>query len=306
MSRVVCLGEALVDFVGEPAGVRLTDALAFTPSLGGSQANVAVGAARLGAAAMLVGCAGTDPWGAWLREQVAAEGVDVSLYTLRKEVATTMAFVALDAGGEPDFSIYGGAEDGMLAGSEERLRELLGREPPGVLAYGSDTLIAPRDREIVAALKEAGAARGWRVLYDPNLREARWPGRQAMLEAASGALAGATVVKANREEAALLTGEREPDTAAAGLVAQGAGQAVVTLAAEGALLAGGGTVERFAAEDVEVVDATGAGDAVAAVVAAELAGAPAVAAETIEGAMRIAARVVAARGALTGFPAGVL
>src|SRR6266542_3221863 len=120
MSRVICLGEAVVDFLAEPPGGRLTEAGGFVPSFGGSQANVAIGAARLGAPTVLAGCAGTDPWGVWLRERLASEGVDVSLYDLRAEVATTMAFVTLDRAGEPEFSIYGGAEDGMLAGRETR------------------------------------------------------------------------------------------------------------------------------------------------------------------------------------------
>jgi sugar/nucleoside kinase (ribokinase family) len=228
--------------------------------------------------------------------------VDVALYRLRDDVATTLAFVALDEAGEPQFSIWGGASEGMLTGVEERLLEIVARETPGVIAFGSDTLIAARDRETVAALKERGAARDWRILYDPNLRPGRWPDRDVMLEIAIEALAGVSVVKANRDEAALLTRETEPDAAGAALVAAGARQAVVTLAGEGALLAGGGASERFPADAVDVVDATGAGDAVAAVIAAELTRSAVIDAETLKRAMRIAGRVVGARGALTGFP----
>jgi sugar/nucleoside kinase (ribokinase family) len=53
---------------------------------------------------------------------------------------------------------------------------------------------------------------------------------------------------------------------------------------------------------VKVVDATGAGDAVAAVIAAALTRSAPVSAGTVREAMRVAAGVVAARGALTGFP----
>jgi fructokinase len=304
MSRVLCLGEAVVDFVAEPRGAGLAGAHRFFPSFGGSQANVAVGAARLGTAAALAGSAGTDPWGAWLRDRLAAEGVDASLYRLRGDVETTIAFVALADDGEPEFSIWGGASEGMLTGVEERLVEVVEREQPGVIAFGSDTLIAPLDRELVEALKRAGLERGWRVLYDPNLRQGRWPDRELMLRVASDALAGVTVVKANRDEAALLTGEAEPDAAAASLTSQGARQAVVTLASSGALLANGGSVERFPAEDVVVADATGAGDSVAAVIAATLATSRAVGGDAIRLAMRIAGSVVGARGALAGFPRG--
>jgi sugar/nucleoside kinase (ribokinase family) len=63
---------------------------------------------------------------------------------------------------------------------------------------------------------------------------------------------------------------------------------------------------RFAAPLVDVVDTTGAGDAVAAVIAAELARSPAVTADTIESAMGVAGGVVGARGALAGFRRGAL
>jgi fructokinase len=299
---VVCLGEALVDLVSEPPSERLGDARAFVPYFGGSQANVAVGAARLGVPASLAGCAGDDPWGAWLRDQLAADGVDVSLYELRPGIATALAFVTFDARGEPEFAIHGGADEGMLDGSAGRLRALVADGPAGVLAFGSDTLLTRADRALVAELVPAAAARGWRTLYDPNLRQGRWPDRPTMLSVALEPLPDVTVVKANRAEATLLTGEHDPATAAAALVAKGARQAVVTLGPEGAVFAAAGRLERFGAEPVAAVDTTGAGDAVAAVIAAALAGSRTIGSEAVREAMRVAGSVVGERGALTGFP----
>jgi fructokinase len=301
-NRVICLGEAVVDFVSGSPVERLTDARAFVPSFGGSQANTAVAAARFGARAALVGSAGTDPWGEWLRAGIEAEGVDVSMYELREEVPTTIAFVALSPEGEPSFSIYGGAEQGFLGDLESSLRSLFERGPPGVLAFGSDTLIAPPDREVVASLKTLSAKRDWRVLYDPNLRDDRWHDRRAMLEIARDALVGVTVVKANAVEAIALTGERGPYEAAATLVRLGPRQALVTCGGEGAVLSGPGGVVQIPAEHAEVVDATGAGDAVAGVLAAGLARDGEVTPALAAVAMRVAARVVAVRGALTGLP----
>src|SRR4051794_26703713 len=124
-SRVVCLGEALVDFVSDPPAERITGARTFVPSFGGSQANIAVGAARFGARSAMVGRAGTDPWGQWLRERLEGEGVDVSMFRLGDDVPTTMAFVALSPEGEPDFSIYGGTPDGCLAGRRSDLHTMV-------------------------------------------------------------------------------------------------------------------------------------------------------------------------------------
>jgi fructokinase len=298
----VCLGEAVVDFVSEAPVDRLTDARAFVPSFGGSQANTAIGAARFGARSALAGCAGSDPWGRWLRAGLEAEGVDVSMYELRDGVATTMAFVAVSSEGEPSFSIYGGTEEGFMSGLEGGLRKLIENEHRGVLAFGSDTLIAPTDRELLAKLKELAARREWQVLYDPNLREGRWVDRDRMLEIARNALGDVTVVKANAEEASALTGEPEPAAAAEALVRLGPRQALVTCGPAGAMLAGRGGVVRLAAQRANVEDTTGAGDAVAAVLAAGLARSGEVTPALVEVAMRVAAGVVTLRGALGGLP----
>jgi len=76
----------------------------------------------------------------------------------------------------------------------------------------------------------------------------------------------------------------------------------VTLGAEGAVLAGRAGVLHVPAEPAEVADATGAGDAVTAVLCAGLARAGEVEPALVRVAMRVAARVVARRGARAGLP----
>jgi sugar/nucleoside kinase (ribokinase family) len=51
---------------------------------------------------------------------------------------------------------------------------------------------------------------GLRVLYDPNLRAGRWPDAGHMLAVARDALEHVTLVKANADEAAALTGAASP------------------------------------------------------------------------------------------------
>jgi fructokinase len=301
--RVVCLGEALVDFVPEPPVEEVTEARAFTPSFGGSQANVAIGAERFGAPSALVGCTGADPWGRWLRKRLLDEEVDVSMFELRPDVATTMAFVSVTSEGEPSFSIYGGNSQGYLRGLEDRLQRLLADEAGGVLAFGSDTLIAEHDRDVLASLKRSAVSAGWQVLYDPNLRQARWREGEQMLAAARDGLRDVTVVKANAPEAVLLTGLDDPAEAAAALVEGGPSHALVTCGDRGAYLAWAAGVVHAPARALRVADATGAGDAVASVVAAALARGFELTPEVADVAMRAAGRVVGSPGALAGLPA---
>jgi fructokinase len=300
---VVCLGETLVDFVCEQPVDDVAAARSFTPFFGGSQANVAVGAARFGADTMLVGGAGDDPWGRWLRDSLAAEDVNTTHFALVEGAQTAHAFVTVTPDGEPSFSFFGDGGLGIADGAE-RLESVFaaGR---GVLVFGSDTLIGKRERQVTQQARRQAMERGWDLVFDPNLRPARWAGERLMLETAAPMLAGCAIVKANLAEANALTGRSGVEEAALGLRELGAEAAVVTMGADGiAVAAADGELARVPARPARVVDATGAGDAVAAVLAAALAAGAersrlldivALAAET-------AARIVEVRGALTGLP----
>ncbi len=85
-------GEALTRGADARGGIRLLP--------GGSAANVAVWAARLGARATCIGAVGAEPWGAWLRDDLCREGVTV-LGPRRGRTATILTF--LDADGERTF-----------------------------------------------------------------------------------------------------------------------------------------------------------------------------------------------------------
>jgi fructokinase len=301
--RVVCLGEALVDLVCEQPVAGLGEAPAFVPRPGGSLANIAVCAARFGARVEMLGGAGDDEWGRWLRERIAAEGVGVERFVLMPDGGTSHAFVAVSPEGEPRFAFYGDPKR-PAAYARADLDEALAGEP-GVLVVGSDTLIGAEERETTLLAAELGRERGWQVLCDPNLRPNRWPDEETMLRCVRELVARSSVVKCNESEAGPLAGRRDARGAASGLLELGPEVAVVTRSARGALLASDGVFEEIPGHPVaRVVDATGAGDCVAGVLAAALARgfesrglAPAVAV-----AMRAAAGVVERWGATTGLP----
>ena len=78
------------------------------------------------------------------------------------------------------------------------------------------------------------------------------------------------ILTPNADEARALTGEDDVEAAARALAARTGAPVLVTLGAEGALLLDG-EAERLPALRVDVVDTTGAGDAVNGALAAELA-----------------------------------
>lgn len=299
VKRIVCLGEALVDFVCERPVSSLGEADFFVPRQGGSLANIAVTAARFGGEVEMLGGAGDDEWGFWLRERIAADGVGVSDFLLVEGMSTSHAFVSVSEDAEPTFAFYGDAERAAERAGD-RLEEALEGQP-GVLVVGSDTLLGSGEREVTMRAAKLARERSWDVLCDPNLRPNRWETRAEMIGVISALVKTASVVKLNEGEALALTGCDEVEEAAAVLGEMGPARVVVTLGADGALVRSGDEIESVAGREAEVVDATGAGDCVAGVIAAGLAGGlrlPGV----VAAAMTAAAGVVAVWGATEGLP----
>jgi fructokinase len=301
--RVVCLGEAVVDLVGAEPAPALPGAGPFAPAPGGSLANIAVAASRFGARVEFLGGAGDDDWGRWLRDRLAAEEVDVSRFVLVPGGRTSLAFVSHAPDGEPRFHFHE-CPDRPPAHAAPHLADAI-NAPPGVLVLGSDSLLSDGERRVTIRAAALASERGWVVLADPNLRPARWTSPEGMLGAVDELVDAATVVKCNEHEVLAITGDRDAEAAALGMVDLGPEAAVVTRSEHGAILARDGRLTVVPASDAgPVVDATGAGDSVTGVLAAALA------AGGLEGlgpalpvAMRTAAGVVAARGALAGLPA---
>jgi len=92
---VICVGRAAVDLYGEQVGSRLEDMLTFAKYLGGSPANTAVGCARLGLRPAMLTRVGDEHNGRFVRETLAAEGVDVSHVTTDPRRLTALVFLAL-------------------------------------------------------------------------------------------------------------------------------------------------------------------------------------------------------------------
>jgi fructokinase len=299
-SRVICLGEALIDFVADTSGVTLEECPGFLKAPGGAPGNVAVGLARLGVPASFVGKVGDDPFGRFLRDTFAAAGVDTGPMLLSSEARTGLAFVSLMANGERDFLFYRHPSADMLLRWDEVPESLFAEAR--VLHHGSITLIGEPSR--TATIVAAAHAREAECLvsYDVNLRLPLWESETAAREAIKDGLTGVDIVKVSEEEGEFLFDTRTPEETAAKLLVGGARLVVVTRGAAGAYC-------RWWLEDrlqelevpgfpVTAVDTTGAGDGFVAGLLAGVVAEPAldrIAPERMHAILRVANAV----GALT-------
>ena len=92
---LICMGRAAVDLYGEQVGARLEDVSSFAKYLGGCPANIAVGASRLGLKVAMLTRVGDEHNGRFVRETLAAEGVDVSHVTTDPRRLTALVFLSI-------------------------------------------------------------------------------------------------------------------------------------------------------------------------------------------------------------------
>jgi sugar/nucleoside kinase (ribokinase family) len=267
-TRVLCLGEALVDLICERPIDTLADADRFVPHFGGAAANVAVVAARAGARVALAGGAGDDAWGSWLRERLRREGVDDDLFELIPGSRTLLAFVRVSDEGEPSYEIYGDAVETIVHALGQRV------EPAVVQAAAlficSSTLVGTGERAVTMRARKLALQSKRPVIFDANLRLHRWSSRADAAASANACVPGALLVRANRAEAELMTGECDPERAATALLKAGARMVVLTLGPDGAILRGARRADA-SADDVAVLSSVGAGDVLTGTLLARLA-----------------------------------
>ena len=255
---VVCVGEALVDFLPERAGRRVSEVERWTRCSGGSPANVAVGASRLGARSALVGCVGKDEFGDFLRASLSAEGVDVSRLRQTDEGKTGLVFVSLTESGDRSFSFYRTrAAELFLDGRDVDEPFLLSAR---AMHCGTNSLLWPYAQAAVLQMVEAMRAAGRIVCCDPNLRLHLWPDPLELRAVLGRVLPQCSVAKLSEEEISFVTGTSDVREALRALHGLGVRLPVVTRAEKGAAFLWDGQVVEVPAPSVDVLDTTGAGD----------------------------------------------
>jgi ribokinase len=266
-------------------------------SPGGKGANMAVAAARLGAAVAFAGCVGDDAHGALLRRSMRDAGVGDDLLRTRTGVSTGTALILVTPDGDNSIVVSPGANGALTDDDVEAARDALSGASVVVLQREIDPSIS----HAAARIARAGGARVLLVLAPSGPVPAELIG-------------WADPLVVNEQEAldllssGLLTGPvstGEPLTGSAELALRitrgGPASAVVTLGARGAVAAVGEQVISVPAPVVQAVDTTGAGDALAGALAWRLAAGDDLAA-ALAVAVQVSALSVTRAGAQPSYP----
>ena len=217
---------------------------------GGKGSNQAVAAARAGAQVSFISKLGRDAFGDMAREMYRREGIDAT-HVLETDSATGAAAIIIDAAkGENAIIVVPGACFELSAAEVEQASDVIA---------GADVFVT--QLELSLPTVEAG------------LRLAHSAGVATILNPAPGCKLPESIFQycdyltPNETETEMLTGVQvasveDAKRAADVLLGWGAGNIVITLGAQGALVKSATICEHVAASTVgEVVETTGAGDA---------------------------------------------
>ncbi|MHB9138591.1 MAG: ribokinase [Victivallaceae bacterium] len=285
--NILCFGSLNIDCVYKvPHIVRPGETVSsceYAEFPGGKGANQAVAAARAGARVFHAGKIGGD--GIYLRNILAAEGIDTANVMIDQTIHSGRAIIQVESSGaENSIVLFPGSNQTISCEDIDKV----------LAGFGNDTMIILQNEiSNIAYIIEKAKASGLKICFNPapfTLDIKRYP------------LAILDVIVLNETEAEELSGESDPEKIISKLSALLPDtEILLTLGAKGAIYASHGQSLTVPAEKVNAVDTTAAGDTfIGYFVAGKTAGLSAE--QSMKNACRAAAIAVTRPGAIPSIP----
>ncbi|MBK5143487.1 aminoimidazole riboside kinase [Budviciaceae bacterium BWR-B9] len=249
--KIWSLGDVVVDLLP-------LENMQYQACAGGAPANVAVGIARLGYPSGFIGRIGKDPFGRFMAESLAREGVDCQCIEQDDRYKTSTVIVDLAASGERSFTF-------LVSPSADQFLSLntLPDTSAAILHTCSLALTGKVCRDSLLNITRQVKQQGGIVSFDLNLRAQMWADKQEMHQIIAEYCTKTDVLKLSEEELFWLTqcaDDNWPE-ALGRLKDFPAALVVITRGKQGCLVLCQNTIHLFNSYAVTSVDTTGAGDA---------------------------------------------
>lgn len=255
---VLAIGRSGVDIYPLQLGVGLEEVESFGKFLGGSAANVAVAAARLGNRTALISGVGDDPFGRFVRAELGRLGVDNRFIATHDAFPTPVTFCEIFP--PDDFPLYfyrkPSAPDLQIAPSELDADAIRSAR----LYWSTVTGLSEEPSRSAHFAAWEARSRSPLTVLDLDYRPMFWESPAAATEQVQKALQHVTVAVGNREECEIAVGERNPHKAADALLDLGVELAIVKQGPRGVLGKSRHSSVTVLPNEVDVVNGLGAGD----------------------------------------------
>jgi ribokinase len=221
----------------------------FDLGFGGKGANQAVAARLCGAEVFMVARVGSDLFGPATIENFRKLGIDTTHVKQIEGMSSGVAPIFVETNGQNRILVVKGANDALKTADVDAAAETL---------KGADCIVLQFEIPLETVYYTVAFARknGIRCMVNPAPAQA----------VEMNALNGLDYFVPNESEAEAITGLpvrniEDAKSCAGKLLAEGIGRAIITLGANGSLIAGNGLSEHIAPFPMKSVDSSGAGDA---------------------------------------------
>tara|TARA_A100001388_G_scaffold237558_1_gene191946 strand:+ start:146 stop:1144 length:999 start_codon:yes stop_codon:yes gene_type:complete len=219
-TKVVCIGEALID------RIRNKSNKGFTDFLGGAPANVACALRKLKIDTVFIGCLGSDDFGKKFIEEFNKLEVNLDFLQLNNDLSTRVVNVDRNQFGDRFFSGFKASSHTSFA-DEALNKQLIEKQLPNLekilletkyLVTGTIVLSSQLSAEAISFLLEQAYKFKVKIIIDVNWREVFWDYSQfssqisktARVELIKKFLSHAHVLKLAKEEASLFFDNENP------------------------------------------------------------------------------------------------
>jgi len=258
---IICLGIMVADIIGrplhtipEPGRLVLVDEMSL--HTGGCAINSATALARIGLPVEVIGKVGADPFGDFLLNAMSERGIGINGVMRDDKVGTSATMVMVEPDGERRFVHYIGANANLSLSDVDV--EII--TTASILHIAGSLVMPGIDGQPTAELLAEARAAGVTTFLDTV-----WDDTGRWIDVLAPCLPQIDYFVPSLPEAQALTGLESPEDVARALLGKGVGTVALKMGADGCLVMGdAGSALRLPAFQVDVVDATGAGDAFAA------------------------------------------
>jgi len=250
---LVSIGEPLIEFNRPREG----DGRTWLQGFGGDSQNVAIAAARQGAAAGYLTSVGQDWMGDAFLDLWKSEGIDASRVSRHPTAPTGVSFVTHGPSGHKFDYLRKNSAASLMTPEGLPADYVAGARYFHLSAIGQ--AISDSARMTCDAAISAARATGVKVSYDTNLRLRLWDLDMAR-RTIDATIARCDIALPSLDDSQQLTGLSQPDAIADYYLKLGTPLVALKMSAEGCLIATSQERFRVPGHRVEAVDATGAGD----------------------------------------------
>ena len=256
--EVLAIGEILGDFIGRELSTGLADTTSFDRFWGGSPVNFTSNLTKLGITAKVMGCVGNENLGNYLINQVNAAGLDTSLISKHPSLPSSIVLVSRTKG-TPDFIPY------RMADCEIKFEDIPSKLLNEVKVVHTTCWPLSRKpaQETLLTVAKNAAKLNIQLSLDLNYAEQVWPNREEAHKVVNEFISKDAWLKLSDDDAERFFGQKLSDhEIIKAFHKKGATLVALTKGAAGSYISDDHSEPIFQeAENIEVKDATGAGDA---------------------------------------------